>query len=159
MNNDTIPYFEDEENKMREGFPIVERENVEVFVLDRTEQKLLCLDWKDFGWRSVIMGGIEGDSPIEAAKKEVREETGYLNINFVSEIGKTRSQCYAKHKNENRIANTVGLFFELANHEKDEVAQAELAKHVPEWVSIDEVTEYLTISSQKYLWEILKNSL
>jgi hypothetical protein len=86
----------------------------------------------------------------------VREETGYLNINFVSEIEKTRSGYYAKHKNENRIANTVGLFFELVNHEKIEISQDELAKHVPEWVSIDEVMEYLTISSQKYLWEILK---
>lgn len=155
MENNEIPYFEDEANKPLEGLEIVERDNVEVFLYDPVTKKILCLDWKDFGWKTVVIGGLDGDSPIDAAKKEVLEETGYKNISFIKEIGKTRSGYYAAHKKENRIANTIGLLFQLVDYEQVEVNPEELEKHIPVWIPIDEVSSYLTISAQQYFWDIV----
>lgn len=152
-----VPYFEDEDNKMVDGIPVIERDNVEVFLIDKKENKLLCLDWEKFGWKTVIMGGLDGDTPEVAAKKETLEETGYKNIKFIQGLGKTRSGYYAAHKKKNHIATTIGLFFELVDYKQDVIKKEELEKHKPVWVSIDEVSNYLTISAQKYFWDMLKN--
>ena len=156
MVNNIIPYFEDEANKPRKGIETVERDNVEVFLYDSIKKQILCLDWGKFGWKTVIMGGLDGEMPIDAARKEIREETGYKNVIFLQEIGKTQSSCFATHKNENRLANTIGLLFELVDYEQDNIDPAELEKHVPIWIPVEEISEYLTISAQKYFWNIVK---
>lgn len=152
---ENIPYFEDEKNKPLEGVKTVERDNVEVFLYDSVKKEILCLDWEKFGWKTIIIGGLDGDTPQEAAIKEVREETGYKNIKFIKQIGKTQSSYYAAHKGENRLANTTGLLFEIVDYEKEKVDESELEKHTPVWISIDKVSDYLTISAQKYFWNII----
>ncbi len=154
MTTETIPYFEDKNEPMIEGKPIVERNVVHVIIIDKKTQEVLCLDWKKFNWHMFIVGGIEGDEdPVQSAIREVAEETGYTNISFIAEIGKTKSAFYAAHKGENRVANATGLLFELVDESKNEVSEEEKEKHTAIWIPKDKVTEFLNVDNQFYIWE------
>lgn len=151
---ETIPYFEDKDEPMVEGKPIVERNVVHVIVINKKKQEVLCLDWKKFNWRMFIVGGIEGDEdPVQTAIREVAEETGYTDISFIAGVGKTKSVFYAAHKGENRIGNATGLLFELVSEDRKEVAEEEKDKHTAIWIAKDKVTEFLNVDNQFYIWE------
>jgi 8-oxo-dGTP pyrophosphatase MutT (NUDIX family) len=160
MNLNPIPYFEDEKSKPKEGLPVVEREAVNVVIYDPSVGKVLCLDWSNFNWKTFIIGGVEGEEDVvDAALREITEETGYKNVEFVSEICKTRSGYFAAHKNENRISNATCLLFKLLNDEKDEISAEENSIHTLVWIPIEEVGDFVNLSSQKYLWEKVKDNL
>ncbi len=60
---------------------MTERRVVNAVIKHPTEDKYLCVHNKKFNWINFVMGGIEGDeTPIEAAIREVVEETGYTDI-------------------------------------------------------------------------------
>jgi 8-oxo-dGTP pyrophosphatase MutT (NUDIX family) len=153
MSTHEIPYFEDETSKLRPDLPIVERETINAIVWNPETDEVLCLDWEKFGWKTFIIGGIENnEDPTETAIREIEEETGYTNIEFLAELGKLRSGYFATHKNQNRIANTVGFLFKLTDTEKKDVDATNLP-HVFKWIKREDVASYINLSSQKYLWE------
>lgn len=151
--NEEIPYFEDEDSKLHPDLPIVERETVNVILWNPKDNRVLCLDWEKFGWKTFIIGGVEdGENNQEAAKREVEEETGYANLEFLANLGRIRSAYFATHKNENRIANTTGYLFRLVDDEQKEMGTSDLP-HIFEWIEKEKVASYVTLSSQKHLWD------
>ncbi|MBX4199901.1 NUDIX domain-containing protein [Candidatus Parcubacteria bacterium] len=149
-----VPYFEDEDSKQKPGVRVVERNNINAIVYNKETDEVLCLDWQKFGWKTFIIGGVEGDEdPVEAAKREILEETGYKNLKLISHLGKTRSGYYAAHKGENRISNATGLLFELENDEREVVPDAENLPHIFIWLPQSKVSSFITPSSQKYYWQ------
>ena len=79
------------------------------------------------------MGGIDkGEGAIEAAKREIEEETGYKNVKFIENLGLAQ-------KGVNRVAHTRNLFFELVNEEKSKISEEESEIHEIEWRSFDEI--------------------
>ena len=154
MARDNIPYFEDEESKLLPNLPIVERDTVNVVVKNRDRDEYLCLHWKKFNWKTFVIGGIEKDEDVvTAAAREIKEETGYIDVKCIAEPGKIRSGYYAAHKKENRISNTVVLLFELISNKKVPVIQSEVMHHVHMWVSKNEVVSFVNLKSQQYIWE------
>lgn len=153
MTKDNIPYFEDEDSKLRPGLLIVERPTINAVLWNPKTDEVLCLDWEKFGWKTFVIGGIEpGEDACKTAIREIYEETGYGDVELIADLGQLRSGYFAAHKGENRIAHTTGFLFELMSDSQKVVENAELLPHVFKWVPKDGVYSFLTLSSQKYLW-------
>lgn len=153
--NEEIPHFEESgEFKMVPGKPIIEREMALSFVYNPKTDMVLCLKWNSYAWKTFVNGGVDDGEDLETTgRREIQEETGYMNVKFLGESGKAKSSFYAANKGENRISNATALVFELIDEEMTETGDEEKEKHLPEWVKVDDVANYVNIDWQLYLWE------
>lgn len=131
-----IPAWVDKKNPPVAGKKIVTRNTVHAIVVDPKNGYFLCLKWKEHPWTGFVVGGVdEGEDVVQAAKREVYEETGYQKLKLIKVLGdKVRGEYYAAHKNENRIAYTTAVLFELESEDREEISMAELAKHEVVWL-------------------------
>jgi leucyl-tRNA synthetase len=136
-----IPKVVDSKNPPRSDKRTVERNAVQAIVIDPKTQQVLSLKWKNFPWSTFIVGGVEnGEDMVEAARREVQEETGYKNLKYLRTLGgAVESHFFAAHKDENRKALFHALVFELENEEKTEVTQDEKKLHEPFWTTWEDL--------------------
>jgi leucyl-tRNA synthetase len=134
--------------------PFVKREAVACVVKHWSDDTYLILKWKNIDWAGFVTGGIDGDEPAEAGKREILEETGYKNARFIRELGQTINvQFYHVNKGENRHARFKGMFYELENGDRDAVSEAEQQICDLHWVSREEVESMLTVPDMKLIWQ------
>ncbi len=154
MTHAPIPYFEDKRFPMIPRKPIIEREMVYAIVINKKTNEVLCLDWQQHDWKVFVMGGIEeGEDPITSAAREVEEETGYSDLKFLTEIGKTRAAFYASNKGVNRISNATAFLFELVSDTRRIIDKKEKNEHQVIWIPKDKVADYLNIENHQYVWQ------
>lgn len=136
------PRMIDAENPWVDGKKVVSRRMILGIVHDPKTDKYLALKWKKQPWTTFVTGGVdEGEDIVEAAKREIKEETGYKNLKLVRVLGgPIRSEFFAAHKDENRVAIGSSILFELENDEKDAPSAEELEKHEPVWMTLSEIT-------------------
>ncbi|MEK7650578.1 MAG: DUF559 domain-containing protein [Patescibacteria group bacterium] len=149
------PKMIDTHDPPREGVKTVARNAIQAIIINPKNQKVLCLKWKKFPWTTFITGGIEGDEDmVEAAKREITEETGYKNVKYVKTLGgPVESHFFANHKNENRKAVFHALVFELENEEQQELSEEEKQIHEVVWLTWDELAKDKNIKCSEYeLW-------
>lgn len=142
MRHVIAPRFTDERNPPREGKEVIRRKLAIVIVHDPATDTYLALEWPKQGWTTFVTGGIEdGEDPVEAAKREVAEETGYTDIEHVRTLfGETEAHFFASHKDVNRISNTTTFLFELKSPARADVDAGEAAQHAPVWLTRAELT-------------------
>ena len=131
-----MPEFVDEKNPPVEGKPTKERKTIHAIVYSKERDEYLTLKWKNYDWHTIVVGGVDEDENIiESARREVQEETGYTDLVFKGILGgEVRSQYFAAHKDENRVAVTTALYFELGSENKIEVSEEESIIHNAVWV-------------------------
>jgi leucyl-tRNA synthetase len=129
----------------RTGQPQVDpefRESIVAIVRNPQTNKYLSLNWGDQGGNLFIGGGREdNESAVETALREIKEETGYKNIQLVSEKDTIHHDYFAHSKNVARSINAKPLLFELVSEEKVEtnLEENEKNKFSIEWLSEEEV--------------------
>lgn len=144
------PYWK---NDPREDKETEKREVATAIIRNPKDNTYLCLDWKTTEWRSFPTGGIEGDDPIVAAMREVREETGYKNLKFIKQIGDSIfAEFYRPHKESNVFAHFKYFLFELEDEDKDEVDQKEKNQHEALWIKEENIENFINVWNQKLTW-------
>ncbi|MEK7077058.1 MAG: NUDIX domain-containing protein, partial [Patescibacteria group bacterium] len=143
------------EDAAKKDMPFVERDVVVCIVRHWRENRYLCLKWKRIDWRGFVIGGVEGkENLIQAAKREIREETGYTKTKFIRELGGiVHAQFFHVLKNENRLAHFQGLYFELQGGERVGISEKEQAIHEVLWLTPQEVGQFLNAPDMRVLWE------
>lgn len=161
INQVLAPVFKINEgkDKVRDDKKTVERKTVCIFVKHWKENKYLCLDWKKFGWHSGIIGGVkDGESVIEAAKREIIEETGYFNFELERELEvEVHNHFFAGHKDENRYAVGSGLVFKLSGDKKTETKEEDTKNHDLVWIDKNKMDEFLNLPVFNYYWKVIKD--
>ncbi len=145
-----------EPGKIKENEPFVERDAIAVLVKHWEKNEYIGLKWKKVAWRTLITGGVEkGQTPEEAARAEVLEETGYKNLKLIKELSMVHSKFYHVPKKENRFAHFHVFYFELENREQQDISVEEKEIHEIVWVPKDKMEKYFTAESHNYIWQTL----
>ncbi len=149
-----MPKLVDESNPHRPGKPLVKRDVAHAVVWDPKTRKYLIIRNKKHGWDTVVIGGIEsGESPEETARREVREETGYVDLEFKRILGgQVEVHFYAKHKDINRIGFTTGVYFELKSDKRVPIGADEDKDDEIIWVDEKDFVPGKMINSELPLW-------
>ncbi|MFA7252500.1 MAG: leucine--tRNA ligase [Candidatus Paceibacterota bacterium] len=155
------PFFiksENDQDQVRADKETVARKTAYALVFNKKTNKFLCLDWGKFGWRSGIIGGLEeGESFRDAAIREVKEETGYVNIKLIKELGgEQHNHFFAAHKDINRYGIGQGFLFELIDEHKEEIKEEETKNHNTVWIDADKMEGWLNLEAFKYMWQVYK---
>lgn len=153
-----VPLFIDKSGQgaVKEGVELVERQAIAAIVKHWSEDKYIGLKWKKVDWQTLITGGVEeGQTPLEAAIAEIKEETGYQHPVFKRSLGLVDSKFYHVPKKVNRLAHFEVMYFELSDDAKEEITAAEKANHEVHWLTREEMSAFISPDAQKYIWNTL----
>lgn len=142
-------------NPHRPGMPVAKRSVVQVILRNPKDNTVACLHSKTQPWVNFVIGGIEdGESPIDAARRETFEETGYKNITLIKQLNEVpvSAEFYAAHKNINRIAYSTTFLFELENDEYEPLSPEESAKHEVVWYPFEKLASLKMACAEKDIW-------
>jgi leucyl-tRNA synthetase len=156
------PYVIDHVNTPRPDKATKIRRNVHAIVYDPKNKKYLIIRNSIHKWDTIVIGGVEeGEDLVEAAKRELVEETGYTDVVYKRTLGNpVQAGYFAPHKDENRLAIASALYFELESDARVPIAtDGENEGNEIMWVSEAEFVPGKMVNSELSFWLArLKNS-
>ena len=149
-----VPERIDKRNPPVSGKEKVERQNVHVIVKNPKSGMYVGLKYRNHNWTTFPMGGVDkGEDVIEAAKRELFEETGFKNVtDGIILGGKVRAEYFAAHKDQNRVSYTNAVYFELINEDKEPISKEENDEHEIIWLSEKEIHSDLMTHAEMDVW-------
>ncbi len=116
------------------------KESIVAVVYDSKNDKYLTINWHDKGGRLFVGGTIkEGETPVECALREIKEETGYDDLELVYSGFKINHHYYAFNKDKYFEINCTPILFNLKSDHKVSQTLDEDEIFNVEWVSKDTV--------------------
>lgn len=152
-------FYNEGDSAIKKDLPFIERYCVCAIVRNPKDDTYLCTNWKDHNMHGLITGGIEeGEDIIEAAKREVYEESGYKNLNFIKDPGfAVHTFFYHRVKKVNRHARFKYLIFDLIDEERDKIDEKESAVHEIVWKTKKELSNYFTVAEGQFALNLINN--
>lgn len=126
----------------------------------KDDNKFLCLNWEEFGWKSFVMGGIEeSESGENAALRETQEETGYKNLEIIKKIdGEIHVNFNARHKKfGNRYTKDECYLVQIKNEEQEKTLEEHTKFHKYVWLEKKEIAKLLNMEAHIKYWDIFLN--
>jgi len=114
------------------------KDSIVAIVYDKENDKYLTINWKELGGRLFIGGTRHNDEDaITCALREIAEETGYDDLEFVRETFKINHHYYAYNKDKYFEIESTGLLFNLKSNHQVQQNLDEDEKFSVEWVTRD----------------------
>jgi len=128
------------------------RRSIVALVRDPKNGKFLSINWGEQGGNLFIGGGLdEGEDPVECAKREIQEETGYKNVKFIEQSETIHHHYFAHSKNTKRMIDAIGLYFELVDHDDQKLEEDEVGKFTVEWIDEKQAEKVIVELLHKYV--------
>ena len=140
------------ESAIRPDKPMTDRKVVVAVIKHPSEDKYLCVNNKKFGWVDFVMGGIEGEeTPLEAGKREILEETGYTDLGPLQELPDIYyDNFYAAHKDVNRHIEVHTIYGILNSLKQTPRSEEECNIADVLWIDVAELPEKLHTDAHRY---------
>ncbi len=131
------------------------KNSIVAIVYDEQNDKYLTINWHKKGGRLFIGGTIkDGESPLECAIREIKEETGYDDIELVRILPRINHHYYAYNKDKYFNIDATGLLFKLKSNSKLKQKLDEDEAFAVEWASkkviLEEVKDALHSKTFEY---------
>lgn len=152
------PYFKGTgEESLNPNVETKFRTSVIAVIKNEEDNTFLCVDALKRNCKSFVLGGIEkGETPEEAAVREVKEETGYVDITIDRRsILELHNHFYAAYKGVNRYANLNVIFGTLNSKKKEKVSEEESNKQRAIWIKRKELNDFLTVNNNLFVSKYL----
>lgn len=142
----------DKNNPPQEGKENTKR-NIAICLIKNRQGKYLTLKWNKQDWHNLVIGGLEdGEDPVAAAKREIAEETGYVDIEFVGRLPfALNSIFYAAHKDVNRDTRVDVLMFDLTSDQQTAVKREGHEDFEIVWIDKSEIKNLHPIGGLEYI--------
>ena len=132
------------------------RRSIVALVEDPTNGKILSINWGTaMGGHLFVGGGREENEDAETcARREVREETGYVDLELVGTSETIHHHYFAHSKNVGRAIDAVGLHFRLKSDRREAVAHEadEQGKFTVEWLTANEAGAKVSDALHTYVF-------
>lgn len=131
------------------------KNSIVAIVYDEKNKKYLTINWGENGGRLFIGGSRhDGEEALECALREVEEETGYVDLEFVRELPRINHHYYAYNKDKYFNIDCTGLLFKLKSDKQTIQKLDDDEKFSVEWVDeetiINEVKDELHMKTYEY---------
>lgn len=132
------------------------RKSIVALLEDPETGDLLSINWGKRGGNLFIGGGIDdGEDAIEAAKREIAEETGYIDVELVSQTGIIHHHYFAHSKNVARQIEATGLHFKLKSHTQQDTQLEvnEAGQFTTEWLTPKQAEARVTDPLHRHVYD------
>jgi valyl-tRNA synthetase len=131
------------------------RSSIIAYVEDE-DGKVLTINWGDaLGGKLLVGGGLTaGEDPIECARREIAEETGFTDIEHLETLAQTVTNNYfAASKNVWRTITITALKFKLKSQKRTatKLEEDEQGKFAVEWTDIDTLRKEMRDPAHAYV--------
>ncbi len=134
------------------------KESIVAVVYDEKNDRYLTINWHDLGGRLFIGGTRKNnESAVDCALREIEEETGYNDLEFVRDTFKINHHYYAYNKDKYFEIESTGLLFKLKSESKVKQNLDNDEKFDVEWVNKETILNEVNDELHKKTFEYLLN--